>query len=492
MFRTSAALAGACLLPIGAAGKHAWPNGAQSAFVHLFEWSWKDIAIECEEWLGPKGFSAVQISPPMEHIQGDAWWTRYQPVTYNLTSRSGSEKAFVEMVERCANAGVAVYADAVFNHVAGGQGVGVAGSQFGDRSTPLYSKEDFHNTGDLNSNCGVNDYQDKHNVQYCDLDGLPDLCTKCPSVQKTVVTYLNRLLEIGVQGFRVDAAKHQDAGELTQLLEMVDGGLPYVFQEVISGAGEAVTPNMYTGIGQVTEFNYARQLSANVIDAGKLQYLKSFGESWGLMDGTMAIAFIDNHDTQRGEAQLTYKSGGLYTLANIFMLAHPYGYPKVMSSYYFNDNDHGPPSTPVHTTFGGLNCADGQNWVCEHRRPEIANMIAWRAAAGSEPLNSFVSSADGNGIGFCRGAGACVALNRGTNTWKVTMRWTLAAGSYPDVLRAADISDCPVYEVGYDGSVDIEVPPLSGVALYDDSGNFSKVKHTASTVPTGSFSEFIV
>lgn len=24
-------------------------------FVHLFEWSWSDVAIECEQWLGPKG-----------------------------------------------------------------------------------------------------------------------------------------------------------------------------------------------------------------------------------------------------------------------------------------------------------------------------------------------------------------------------------------------------------------------------------------------------
>ena len=30
-----------------------------------------------------------------------------------------------------------------------------------------------------------------------------------------------------------------------------------------------------------------------------------------------AEVFMDNHDTQRGEAQLTYKNGGLYSLANV-------------------------------------------------------------------------------------------------------------------------------------------------------------------------------
>lgn len=34
--------------------------------MHLFEWSWEDVAKECENWLGPKGYDAVQVSPPTE------------------------------------------------------------------------------------------------------------------------------------------------------------------------------------------------------------------------------------------------------------------------------------------------------------------------------------------------------------------------------------------------------------------------------------------
>ena len=47
-------------------------HNAGDTFVHLFEWSWSDIATECTTFLGPKGFAAVQISPPMEHIIGSA------------------------------------------------------------------------------------------------------------------------------------------------------------------------------------------------------------------------------------------------------------------------------------------------------------------------------------------------------------------------------------------------------------------------------------
>merc|ERR1712048_480191 len=102
---------------------------------------------------------------------------------------------------------------------------------------------------------------------------------------------------------------------------------------------------MYTSLGEVTVFTYFRDLGPNIKQENKLQYLNTFGESWGLLPSNSAVVFMDNHDTQRGEAPLTYKDGDLYTLGNVFMLAHPYGYPKAMSSYYFSTHDQGPPSS---------------------------------------------------------------------------------------------------------------------------------------------------
>jgi len=439
------------------------PLGSESAFVHLFEWSWSDIAQECEDWLGPKGFSAVQISPPSEHIQGPQWWTRYQPVTYNLTSRSGDEAALVDMMNRCAKVGVSIYVDAVINHVAAGSGVGISGSPYGNRQTPLYSQEDFHHLEDPSKNCGVDNFQDQHNVQYCDLEGLPDLCTGCEKVQLTVAQYLSHLKSIGAAGFRVDAAKHQDAAEFHELLEKVDGGVPYVFQEVQRGG--VVVPEMYTSIGQVTEFNYADQLSPNILAHGKMKYLQTFGESWGFLNSSKSVVFIDNHDTQRGAAQLTYKSGDIYNFANIFMLAHPFGYPKVMSSYYFNGKDDPPPNIAVHSS-SGVACGEGHPWVCEHRRPEIANMVTWRKAAGAALVSSFVASDDGEAIAFCRGNGACIAMNRGNSPWSVRLSWTLPAGTYKDVLRGPQAG---TVEVDKDGSVQLQVASLNAIALHVDA-----------------------
>ena len=47
------------------------------------------------------------------------------------------------------------------------------------------------------------------------------------------------------------------------------------------------------------------------VDDGKRPFLNEFGESWGVVASEKALVFFDNHNTQRGEAQLTYKNRGL-------------------------------------------------------------------------------------------------------------------------------------------------------------------------------------
>ena len=124
----------------------AWPadpgQAPRTAFVHLFEWKWPDVARECEQWLGPKGFAAVQISPPQEHrvvSEGSRrypWWQRYQPVSYKLGSRSGSRQELEEMISRCNQAGVKVYADLVIRQPLRSGQEGISGGPLRSRGFP--------------------------------------------------------------------------------------------------------------------------------------------------------------------------------------------------------------------------------------------------------------------------------------------------------------------------------------------------------------------
>ncbi|CAG1018851.1 partial alpha-amylase, partial [Burkholderiaceae bacterium] len=297
---------------------------ARTAFVQLFEWKWTDIARECETHLGPKGFAAVQVSPPNEHnwvASGDGapfpWWMRYQPVSYSLDrSRSGTRAEFQDMVNRCNAASVAVYADAVINHMSGGTGgTSSAGRSWSYHSYPIYSDPDFHSPV-----CGINNYNDAWNVQNCELSGLQDLNTGSSYVRGKIADYLVDLANMGVKGFRVDAAKHISPGDLGAIIDNVNSRVavrPYWFLEVIGASGEAVQPNQYFGLDgnrvNVTEFGFGPQLYGKFAGGGRLAELRTFGETWGLMPSSRAVAFTDNHDKQRGHGgggnYLTYHHG---------------------------------------------------------------------------------------------------------------------------------------------------------------------------------------
>lgn len=38
------------------------PQIRKTSIVHLFEWRWPDVALECERYLAPNGFVGIQVS----------------------------------------------------------------------------------------------------------------------------------------------------------------------------------------------------------------------------------------------------------------------------------------------------------------------------------------------------------------------------------------------------------------------------------------------
>lgn len=269
----------------------------------------------------------------------------YQPVSYRIESRKGTRAQFQAMVNACHAAGVKVIVDAVVNHMSGQDagGTGWAGSSYGHYDYPgTYQTQDFHHCG-RNGNDDIVNYQDRYEVQNCELVNLADLRTESTYVRDRLAAYLNDLLSLGVDGFRMDASKHMPAADIAALRARLSRPA-YLVQEVIHGAGEPIQPEEYTGNGDVHEFRYGRDL-ARVFRSERLAYLRNFGEGWGHLPSGSAAVFVDNHDTQRDGGVLTYRDRGIYALANAFMLAWPYGSPTVMSSYTFGNRDQGRPRT---------------------------------------------------------------------------------------------------------------------------------------------------
>ncbi|MFD7662673.1 alpha-amylase family protein [Streptomyces sp. NPDC059788] len=421
------------------------PPGPKTVTATLFERPFAQVAEACTDQLGPAGYGYVEVSPATEHIQGGQWWTSYQPVGFRIAGRLGDRTAFKKMVDACHTAGVKVIADAVVNHMAAGSGTGTGGTAYTKYGYPgLYGDRDFHPCRK-----DISDYNDRGDVQNCELVGLADLDTGSDHVRTAIAGYLDDLRSLGVDGFRVDAAKHMAADDLAAVKgKMKDPG--FWVQEVVYGGGEAVRPEEYTGTGDVDEFRYGTHLKA-AFQGGDLAQLKSVAD--GKLSGERARTFVDNWDTERNGSTLTYKDGASYLLANVFMLASPYGSPNVHSGYAWTDKDAGPP-------------AGTDGWTDTHTKREITGMVGFRNAVGSAPLTDWWD--DGAGaIAFARGGKGFVALNNGDAALDRTFATSLPAGTYCDVVRAApDACDGHTVTVGDDGTARMSVPAKGAVALH--------------------------
>lgn len=453
----------AALLVCAPVPASAVPPGERDVIVQLFQWNWASVARECRDFLGPRGFGGVQVSPPQEHVvvAGSPWWQDYQPVSYKLDTRRGSRADFASMVSTCHAAGVKVYADAVINHMTGlgDPGTGSAGSPYSHYDYPgTYQTQDFHHCG-RNGNDDIVNYHDRYEVQNCELVNLADLDSASGYVRGRLQAYVRDLRSLGVDGFRVDAAKHMPAGDIAAIM----AGVPYLYQEVIYGAGEPVVPEEYTGNGDVLEFRYGTDL-AKIFNRERLAYLRTFGSP---LPSGKAVVFTDNHDTQRGGDVLTFRDNARYAMANAFLLAWTYGTPALMSSYEFGSFDQGPPSNAAGRT-NDSTCFTG-GWRCEHRWQVIANMVQFHNVVRGTSVTHWWDNGNDT-IAFGRGNKGYLVLNdEGGPVTGRSFQTGLPAGVYCDVFHGdftAGRCTGPAYTVDVNGWFRADIAAQDGLALH--------------------------
>ncbi len=512
----------------------------KNVMVHLFEWKWTDIEAECA-YLGEKGYNAIQVSPPNEHAirasDGYPWWQRYQPVSYELNkSRSGSLDEFKSMVDTCwKQHGVKIYVDAIINHMAAKNGIGSNGTPYQEaKDYTLYEKDGRpykYSDLDFHPHCEI-DWKNKpvpaQQIRNCWVadGGLPDLETESSWVRERNIDFLNSMIDMGVAGFRIDTAKHVNPEDINYIVEHLkdlrsdqgwfsSNSRPFIFQEVIFGDRQGSNPEDYDNRVKgsnlnVTEFRYGTVIgekfrndnSGTISDFIKYHFpVASAG--WGMLDSAFAVVFTDNHDNQRGHGNGYWTSdndnsiggivthfydGRIYNLANVFMLAWPYGTPKVMSSYNwprnvarddegkfkdFNDGM-GPPSDG-HGNTKDVDC-EKEDWICEHH---------WTSIAGMVGFNNYVQDAwnvahtwhnDRNQIAFARvtptrDSRGFVVINREGADLNRSFETGLPQGTYCDVARAdynleTQKCDGPTIDVDDSGFANIQVPPMTASAIH--------------------------
>ncbi|XP_055383847.1 alpha-amylase 4N-like [Condylostylus longicornis] len=470
-----AVIANLLILTAGYHNTHFVDN--RTAIVHLFEWKWEDIAKECENYLGPNGFGGVQLSPVNENavMNNRPWYERYQPISYKLITRSGNREELQDMIRRCNAVGVRIYVDAVINHMAAYDptkikvfGTANSESNPGDRYFPAvpYTPDDFHPI------CSIQNYQDPVQVRNCELAGLRDLNHTKENVRNKIVEFFNELIDLGVAGFRIDAAKHMWPEDLEVIYKRVknlntnfgfpQNARPLIYQEVIDLGGENIKKYDYKHMGRVTEFKFSAEIGNLFRGNNKLKWTKNWGPEWDFLQTDDSIVFVDNHDNQRGHGAggssiLTYKNDQLYKLASAFMLAHPYGWTRVMSSFHFSDPSQGPPQDKqgniISPSFdsNGL-CTIESGWVCEHRWKEIQQLVKFRNLVGNAPLTNWWDNGN-NAIAFSREGKGFIVINNESNQISANLQTSLPAGKYCNLYEGGLVQNkCAGRVIEVDGS----------------------------------------
>ena len=115
---------------------------------------------------------------------------------YSIIEGRGSEQELKDLLATAHGCHIKVIADVVFNHMADMP-------EYVHLNFPNLSHEEFHSYCTINYEDGNRDTEMK-----CWLGSLPDLNQNNDKVKQIHLAHLQKLLDVKIDGFRFDAAKH--------------------------------------------------------------------------------------------------------------------------------------------------------------------------------------------------------------------------------------------------------------------------------------------
>jgi len=222
--------------------------------LHAFNWRYTDI-IDNLEAIREAGYGAILVPPILySDPNGDQWWQRYQPKDYRvLLSYLGDKRDLENLISKCHSGTprLQVYADLVINHMANearedrlefpgkaelaryqeNPELYAENQLYGDLSKGLFSPWDFNQAGEIDPH----EWGDRGSVQFQNLSGLPDL-KDSPWVREQQVKMVKALVDMGFDGFRIDAIKHITEGMIDNLADNPLFRDRFWFGEVLTGS----------------------------------------------------------------------------------------------------------------------------------------------------------------------------------------------------------------------------------------------------------------
>jgi alpha-amylase len=256
------------------------------AIFHAFDQSFNEIkGFVCE--LSTQGYSHIQIPPAQKSsTAGSEWYYRYQPIDFNVIEGKGTEAELKNLIAKAHSCNMKVIADVVFNHM-------TSNPSFGNlNGFPGLLSSDFH------PKCKIEygDGNTKSEISCWLNEDLPDLKQEEIRVRNIEKKHLKKLIDLGIDGFRFDAAKHMEQQFVKEYIDYANTeshGSTWNYLEVIEDRDTRL--DFYNWIAAVTEFRLYNTLTDAFASSGDLRSLRVPSA----LNDPRSVTFGGNHDTRR-------------------------------------------------------------------------------------------------------------------------------------------------------------------------------------------------
>ena len=287
----------------------------EGVILHAFNWSFDTIKNNLKA-IKEAGYTTVQTSPVQQPRGGGAnWWALYQPVSFSIATSStlGNKQDLKELCEEADKYGIKIICDIVFNHMGTTGNVDADGFPELDPDVKNYEPEIYNNIDTmfhrLKSPGGIQSTTHSYS-------GLPDLNTSNEHIQKRALDLLKECIDVGVDGFRFDAAKHietpSDGNAASSFwdntLEVAKtyytektGGTLYAYGEILNscenGRPLSIYTDKYFGVtdNEYSDFVILKAGAKKVQDIVNQKYIKE-------TDPSKLVLWAESHDTYEGSS----------------------------------------------------------------------------------------------------------------------------------------------------------------------------------------------
>ena len=236
------------------------------------------------------------------------------------------------------------------------------------------------------------------------------------------------LVEMGFDGFRVDAIKHITEQMVDNIADRPEVREKFWFGEVLTGSDHDERVFLAPFLQETWMSAYDFPLFTTIREAfgfgGSLRALVHPEQDGNALPWNRAVTFVVNHDIPHNDG---FRSWLLDRqdehLALAYILGRDGGVPLIYSDH--NESPH---------------AADRDRWLDAYKRPDIVAMIQFHNAVQGQPMAMLYESDDL--LIFRRGQQGIVAINKsGVQQWAEFNTWGLQnPGTYQDLIHRHELT----------------------------------------------------